>query len=391
MNPQIPFGDDVISRIASSQKRQDGPNILRQSMVDCLNGLIAGASADARIDSSRIVDVTAVGNTAMHHFFVGLDARYLSMAPYPPVLQSAQDFKARDLGLEVGKSAYAHLLPLKAGFVGSDTVACILATRLHGTKIPTLLIDLGTNGEIVVGNREKLVCCSTAAGPAFEGGHIRWGMRAAAGAIEQVKIDPENLDVEVKTIEGRKPLGLCGSGIISAVAEMIRAGIVMAKGNFNEKIQSPRLRKGEEGWEFVLTRAEESGTADNIVITQKDISELQMAKSAIYAGATLVMELFGDEQIRRILLAGAGGSTVDPRDARTIGLFPVSSEAEMIGVGNAAGLGACLALVDKKKRKDAQRIAAKTHYHELSGSARFQELFVSSMFFTSARDYRDDF
>jgi uncharacterized 2Fe-2S/4Fe-4S cluster protein (DUF4445 family) len=391
MNPQIPFGDDVISRIASSQERPDRMDTLRQSMVDCLNALIADASAEARIDPSRIVDVTAAGNTAMHHFFVGLDARYLSMAPYLPVLQSAQDLKARDLGLEIGKSAYVHMLPLKDGFVGSDTMACILASRLHRVRIPTLLIDLGTNGEIVVGNREKLICCSTAAGPAFEGGHIRWGMRAAPGAIEQVKIDPKNLDVNVKTIEGKRPLGLCGSGIISAVAEMIRAGLVLAKGNFNDQIRTPRLRKGKEGLEFVLAWAEDSGTAENIVMTQKDISELQMAKSAVFAGARLLMDLFGNESIRRILLAGAGGNTVDPHDARTIGLFPASAETEIIGVGNAAGLGACLALLDKDKRKEAQSIAAKTRYYELSGSARFQELFVSSMFFTSAQDWKDQF
>jgi uncharacterized 2Fe-2S/4Fe-4S cluster protein (DUF4445 family) len=216
-------------------------------------------------------------------------------------------------------------------------------------------------------------------------------MRASAGAIEQVKIDPETLDVKVKTIEGKRPLGLCGSGIISAVAEMIRSGVVLAKGDFTDNIRCPRLRKGGEGWEFVLTWAGESGSSEDIIITRKDISELQMAKSAVHAGATLLIELFGDEKIRRILLAGAGGNTVDPRDARTIGLFPVSNEAEVIGVGNAAGLGACLALLDKNKRKEARRIAERMGYQELSGAARFQELFVSSMFFTSARDYRDDF
>ena len=391
MNPQIPFGADIISRIAFSQDRPDGLDQLRKSMMNCLNGLITRASTEARIDPSRIMDVTVAGNTAMHHFLVGLDARYLAMAPYAPVLQAAQDFKARDLGLEIGKSAYAHLLPLKAGFVGSDTIACILATGLHRSRTPALLIDLGTNGEIVVGNRNRMICCSTAAGPAFEGGHIRFGMRASAGAIEQVKIDPETLDVKVKTIEGKRPLGLCGSGIISAVAEMIRSGVVLAKGDFTDDIQCARLRKGGEGWEFVLTWAEESGRSEDIVITRKDIAELQMAKSAVHAGATLLMELFGDEKFSRILLAGAGGNTVDPSDARTIGLFPVSTEAEVIGVGNAAGLGACLALLDKNKRKEAQRIAVKTGYQELSGAVRFQELFVSSMFFTSARDYRDDF
>jgi len=313
------------------------------------------------------------------------------MAPYPPVLQTGQDFKARDMGIEIGESAYVHLLPLKAGFVGSDTIACILATGLHKSKIATLLIDLGTNGEIVFGDKNDLVCCSTAAGPAFEGGHIRWGMRASSGAIERLKIEPATLDVKVKTIHDQRPIGLCGSGIISAIAEMIRAGIILGKGNFNKEIQSPRLRQGEDGWEFVVSWASETAVKNDIVITQKDVAELQMAKSAVYAGATLLMEQLGGKQVKRILLAGACGNYVDPLDACTIDLFPGCQTAEIIGVGNAAGHGSCLALLDKNKRKEAERIAKETQYQELAATARFQELFVSNMFFTSARDYEGDF
>ena len=391
MNPQIAMGDDVITRISFCQEDPDGLEKLRASIVECVNTLIAEASAEAEIDPSHIMEATVVGNTAMHHLFVGLDPQYLSMAPYSPVLQEGQNYKARDLGIKIGASAYIHLLPLKAGFVGSDTIACILATGLHKSKIPTLLIDLGTNGEIVLGNRNRMLCCSTAAGPAFEGGHIRWGMRASAGAIERLKIDPITLDVKWETIYNERPLGLCGSGIIAAIAEMIRTGIILEKGNFSEEIQSPRLREGEDGREFVLVWASETATKHDLVITQKDVAELQMAKSAVYAGATLLMEQFGGGQIQRILLAGACGSYIDPLDACTIDLLPACETDEVTGVGNAAGHGSCLALLDKNKRNEAERIAGKTQYQELAAASRFQELFVSSMLFTSALDYQDDF
>jgi len=391
MNPQIAMGDDVISRISFCQNQPGGLEELRTSIVECLNSLIAEASAEARIDPGRIMEATIVGNTAMHHLLAGLDPQYLSMAPYPPVLQAGQTWKAKDLGLRIGASAHVHLLPVKAGFVGSDTIACILATGLHRSRTPTLLIDLGTNGEIVFGNRDRMLCCSTAAGPAFEGGHIRWGMRASPGAIERVKIDPETLDVRWETIQHEKPSGLCGSGIISAVAEMIRSGIILGRGNFDEALQSPRLREGRDGWEFVLVWASETATGQDIVFTQKDVAELQMAKSAVNAGATVLIEQFKGASVKRILLAGACGNYVDPLDACTIDLFPGCITAEVVGVGNAAGHGACLALLDRNKKKEAERIARKAEYIELAATARFQELFVSGMFFTSARDFEDEF
>jgi uncharacterized 2Fe-2S/4Fe-4S cluster protein (DUF4445 family) len=391
MNPQIPFGDDVISRISFCQQEAGGLEKLRSHMLQCLNSLILEASSQAGINPNQILERTVVGNTAMHHLFLGLETRYLAMAPYTPVLTGAQDKKAQALGLEIGPSAYVHLLPLKAGFVGSDAIASILATGIHRKKATNLLIDLGTNGEIVLGNKERLACCSTAAGPAFEGGHIHWGMRAAAGAIERVSIDPTASDVILKTIHDERPLGICGSGIISAVAEMIRTGIVLEKGNFNENIPSSRLRQGEHGWEFVLAWAHETGIDQDIVITRKDVSEMQMAKSAIYAGATLLTEMFEGESIQNIFLAGAGGNYVDPLDACTIDLFPGCTTAKVIGVGNAAGHGSCLSLLDKYKRKEAERIARKAQYIELAAMERFQELFVSSMFFTAARDYEGNF
>ena len=390
-NPQISFGDDVISRISFCQQQAYGLEKQRAVIVQCLNTLINEASSEAGIDPARIVEMTAVGNTTMHHLLMGIDPSYLSRAPYPPVLQGPQDVKARDLGLEIGHSAYVHLLPLKAGFVGSDTIAGILATGIHRSKTLSLLIDIGTNGEIVLGNKDQLICCSTAAGPAFEGGHIRWGMRAESGAIEKIKVDPDTLDVKIETIDNHRPVGLCGSGVIAAVAEMVRLGIILSRGNFNEDIQSSRLRGGEDGREFVLAWARDTAIGQDIVLTQKDVSEIQMAKSAIYSGTLLLQEISAVGQIQRILLAGAGGNYIDPLDACEIDLFPEFASATITGVGNAAGYGACLTLVNKNKRREAEKIAKTTTYQELAASDRFQELFVSNMFFTSALDYDDGF
>lgn len=391
LNPQIPFGDDVISRISFCREEPEGLERLQKDMIRCLNRLITEASGEAGIDRQRIVEAVIVGNTVMHHLFLGLDPRYLSLAPFPPVLQSYKEIKARDLGLGINPAGYGAFLPLKAGFVGSDIIAGILAARLHKQKDLTLFMDLGTNGEIVLGHKNRLICCSTAAGPAFEGGHIRWGMRASKGAIERVNIEPDSLKVSLKTIGDQPPAGICGSGIISALAEMIRREIILAKGNFNPAISSHRLRPGKDGLEFVLARAEETASKKDIVITQKDVAEVQMAKAAIYAGTVLLREFLGEKAIKRIYLAGAFGNYADPRDALTLGLFPEGEIKDLRKVGNAAGYGACLALLNTRKRKEAEGIARKMEYLELAAHPRFQEVFVSGLFFRSASDYADMF
>ena len=389
LNPQIAYGDDLISRISFCLQQEKGLEQIRQAILDGLGDLIARAAKEAGINPELIIEAAVVGNTAMHHFFLGLDIRYLARAPYTPVLQAGQFFKARDLGLNINPSAYVHLLPLKAGFVGSDVVAGVLATGLHKSRTVSLFIDLGTNGEIVLGNRKGLICCSTAAGPAFEGGHLRWGMRASAGAIERVAIDRNTWEVTWKTIDRQPPIGICGSGIISALAEMIRTGIILAKGDFNPACATARLRAGAEGSEFVLAWSWESSLEQDIVITRKDVAEVQMAKAAIQAGAVLLKELLGGEPIKRILLAGAFGNYCDPEDARTIGLFPDCPAAVIKRVGHTAGSGAALCLLNKSKKKEAEGIAQKMTYLELAAHPRFQDLFISGMFFSAAKDFQD--
>jgi uncharacterized 2Fe-2S/4Fe-4S cluster protein (DUF4445 family) len=389
LNPQVHFGDDVISRIAFGQKDPEGSVQLREAVRQGVNDLIGRVVEKAGVRPELVLEGVVAGNTAMHHFFLGLETRYLAQAPYPPAVQGSVLVKVRDLDLAINPAGTVHLLPLKAGFVGSDIIAGILATGLHQSSRVRLLIDLGTNGEIVLGNKNRLLCCSTAAGPAFEGAHIRWGMRASPGAIERVRIDPKTREISLRTIQDQPPLGLCGSGILSAVAEMIRGGILLAKGNFSPAIDSPRLRAGRAGLELVLLRNWESLTDQEIVVTQKDVAEVQMAKAAIQAGVVLLNELFGNQPIEEILLAGSFGNYADPEDGRTIGLFPGGQAAAIRGVGNAAGYGACLVLLDRQKAREAERIAQKMEYVELAGNSRFQELLVDSLLFPGAKDFKD--
>jgi uncharacterized 2Fe-2S/4Fe-4S cluster protein (DUF4445 family) len=390
LNPQVPFGVDVISRLSYCRENPEGLEKLRLLILQCLNDLITEAADSAKIDLNHIVEVTLVGNTVMHHLWTGLDPAFLAASPYPPVLQRHQDFKAGELGLHIHPSGYAHLLPLKAGFVGSDIIAGILASRLHKQKRLTLFMDLGTNGEIVLGHKDRLICCSTAAGPAFEGGHIRHGMRAAQGAIDRVKIEPGNFDVHWRTIHEAPPAGLCGSGIISAVAEMVRRGILLANGHFNPEVNSRRLRNGSHGPEFVLVWAEETAHGQDILLTKKDVSEVQLAKAAIFAGIELLRGKWGGEPVQQLFLAGAFGNYIDLEDAVTIDLIPKELK-RWVMLGNAAGSGACLTLLNRNKRKEADRIARNMGVLELAAQPRFQELFVSGLFFRSALDYSDNY
>ncbi len=322
LNPQVHFGDDVVSRIAFCQKDPKGSTQLKAAVTEGINDLIARVAEKAGVRSELILEAALVGNTAMHHLFLGLETRYLVRAPYPPAVQGRLILKARDTGLAINPSAAVQMLPLKAGFVGSDIIAGILAKSLHRSRRVRLLIDLGTNGEIVLGNRDRLLCCSTAAGPAFEGGHIRWGMRASAGAVDRARIDPETLEPILRTIQDQPALGLCGSGILSATAEMVRRGLLLAKGNFNPTVHSPRVRTGPDGQELVLVREWESLAGQEIVFTQKDAAEVQMAKAAIQAGTAVLCERFGDKPVEEILLAGAFGNYADPDDCRILGLLP---------------------------------------------------------------------
>lgn len=384
-NPQVAYGDDVMARISHTMEEKDGPRRMRHSIVNGLNQLIGKACTRSGLAPEQVADMCVVGNTAMHHLFLGIEAQFLAKSPFPPAVNSPCDFRARDLGLRINPAANVHLLPNVAGFVGADCVADVIATEIYNQKELTLLIDIGTNGELVLGNQSLgLAACSAAAGPAFEGAHIQYGMRAASGAIEHVHIDPATYEVTCQVIGGAPARGICGSGIIDAIAEMLRTGIISASGRMNTEIACPRIRKGQRGSEFVLEWADRTAVGEDIVMTQADVREVQLAKGAFYAGTKMLMKSLGVERVDRVLLAGAFGSYLDPKAAMSIGLFPPCEIENVVALGNTAGYGARMALLSASKRAEAAAIAAKMRYVELTVCPDFQGAFVAGTKFPAA-------
>jgi uncharacterized 2Fe-2S/4Fe-4S cluster protein (DUF4445 family) len=381
LNPQVDYGADVMSRIVYSTKDEGSRRRIRETIVSGLNSIVAKACAKAGIAPLRVAEMTIVGNTAMHHLFLGLNTEFLAKVPFVPALQNPCDFKARDLMLEINPCANVHLLPIEAGFVGADNVGVLIATQPQQYPGLTLVIDIGTNGEIVLANRDMgLMSCSTAAGPAFEGAHIKCGVVAAAGAIDRVRIDAGTHEISYRTIGETRPQGICGSGIIDAVAQMVRCGVLSAEGRING--DAACVRSGENGLELLLERADKTATGRDIVITQKDIREVQLAKAAINTGARILMKHLGAEKVDRVILAGAFGSYVDPESAIAIGLFPQCSLENVKAVGNAAGYGARMALLSKAMRAEAARIARVVKYVELTTDPDFETIFIASTRFT---------
>jgi len=306
------------------------------------------------------------------------------------------DVAARDLGLKFNPGARVHVLPLEAGYVGADNVGVILAEEPHKQDEIVLIVDVGTNGEILLGNRERLLCTSSPTGPAFEGAQITHGMRAAPGAIERVRIDPHTMEVNIKVI-GQEPWsrelpdeqvqarGICGSGILEAVAELFVAGLVLPSGKFNPKLNHPRLIRGPKGQPaFVLATADQSATGSPILLTQGDVRSVQLAKAALYVGAQLLMKERGVQQVDRIALAGAFGSLIDRQRAMIIGMIPDCPLDRVTAVGNAAGDGARIALLNKSRRVEAAQVARWTEHITSPLETEFQEQFVAAIPFPHA-------
>lgn len=391
MNPQITYGEDVLSRITYAMMNDDGLEKMSKVMIDGINSLVKGMVDEAGITPDDVVDMTLVGNTVMHHLLLNIDPKYVGRAPFAPAFKSSVDFKARDLGIKINKASYVHWLPIEAGFVGADNVAVLIAEEPYNQDEMMLVIDIGTNGEIVFGNREKLFSTSCATGPALEGAQIRFGMRAAPGAIEWVKINPETKEPKFKIIgqqdwfkEGDEPLakGICGSGIIDVVAEMFKASIIDMTGRFNQKLETPRVRKGADGkMEYILCYAEETSIGKEITVTQGDIRAIQLAKSALYCGAEYLMEKRGVPKPDRIVLAGAFGSYINKESAMVMGMVPDCNLDHVQAAGNAAGDGAKLALVSKEKRREAQWVAREVEFIETATEPDFQVRFANAMAF----------
>jgi uncharacterized 2Fe-2S/4Fe-4S cluster protein (DUF4445 family) len=381
MNPQVSKGEDVIRRISLCRDDPEQLKELSEIVRLCIDRLAAEACTKARTGPDRILDCVIVGNTAMHHIVLGLNPGSLSRAPYTPVMSDAIGVPAREIGLGLPPEARVTMLPVKAGFVGADTVAVALALGAGRVNEPTLMVDLGTNGEMILATKEEVLCCSTAAGPAFEGAHIRWGMRGAAGAIDRAGVSQGDLAPKLRVIGGGRPLGICGSGLVSVVSQLIKAGVVKNSGGFDDACIGPHLRSGSDGLEYILARAENTGVGRDITISHRDLAELQLAKAAIHAGVSLLMKELGVTRIHKVLLAGAFGNYLDPSDACSINMFPGVDPSHVRGVGNAAGVGACMALISRKLREKARSLARSMRYLELAGHPDFNDAFVDGMTF----------
>ena len=392
-NPQNVFGDDVISRITYAMENgEEGLERLHGKVIECMNDLALRAAAEAKIDKNRIYEATVVGNTTMSELFAGVDPTYLAPAPFIPAYVHGIEMSGRELGFTLNPELLVHLLPNIAGYVGADTMGVILGTHIHERPPYSLAIDVGTNGEIVLAGNDRILACSTAAGPAFEGAEIKFGMRAAEGAIEEVYIDNETGGCHVKVIGDKKAKGICGSGLLDAVAQLYDEGILNNRGVFNsegeaaEKIHPElrkRLIKGEQGYEFQLTVAEESAKGIPVTICQKDVRELQMAKGAIYAGMRVLMNEMGItiDDVKELLVAGAFGSYIKTESALSIGLFPEIPNGEILSIGNAASEGGRLALISAEERALCDELARKSEYIELSSRLDFQDEYVMALYF----------
>jgi uncharacterized 2Fe-2S/4Fe-4S cluster protein (DUF4445 family) len=387
LNPQSVFGGDLMSRIAFAQFDAANLRKLQTRIVGLLNRHVAELCRDSGVLAKWICKVVVVGNTCMHHLLLGIDPSWVGLAPYAPVMRHALTVPAREVPLKVAPDAPVCFLPLVAGFVGADAVAVALATRIHDTDEIRIAVDIGTNGEVLLGSRERLWACSAPAGPAFEGGQIRHGMRGALGAIDRVTIDD---DVHVHTIGDAPPLGICGSGLIDLVAGLLDAGAIDATGLIQVEgrdrlphgLRDRVVMRGEERLVVVL-RAGEGGARHEIVLTQEDVRQVQLAKGAIASGIALLQRIAGidDERVAELMLAGGFGNYVSVPSAIRIGLIPPLPLERVRYVGNAASLGAQACLLSEDERRLADTIASSIEHVSLAAHPDFEQVFVDCMNF----------
>ncbi|MCJ7537321.1 MAG: ASKHA domain-containing protein [Anaerolineales bacterium] len=396
MNPQVRFGEDLMSRISYTNSEPQGLARMNRMIIQTLNGLAEKAAHEVELSPQDITDVVVVGNTVMHHILLGIDPTQLGVAPFALATYSALDLKARDLGLNLNNACRVHILPLIAGHVGADNVGVMLAESPADQDGISLIVDIGTNAEIILGDRIQTLVASSPTGPAFEGAQITHGQRAAPGAIDRVRIDPKTLEPRIKVIGHNdwivpqtdsgvppqiKATGICGSGIIEVIAELFLAGIINSKGHFipSAAERSPRIQFNGPTGEYVLAEADCTATGSAIIITQNDVRAIQLAKAALYAGTKLLMDHRGVKQVDRIILAGAFGTFINPYHAMVLGLIPDCDLDHVVAIGNAAGDGARLALLNKNLRHKAVQLARSATYVETPLETTFQDEFVAAL------------
>ncbi|MDO9574123.1 MAG: ASKHA domain-containing protein [Candidatus Contubernalis sp.] len=387
-NLQIPFGADVISRIQFTRE-PEGLHTLSSLIRKTLNTIILELCAKVNISIQSVYLATIAGNSTMEHLLLGVSPQSLSIIPYVTTFNFLAPIPGQDLGLDLNPGGRVQFLPNIASFVGADTVAGIIAVDQDLTDKLTLFIDLGTNGELVLGNRNRLLVSSTAAGPAFEGSQLSYGMRAVEGAIDTVKV--KNGDLKVTTINDVKPRGICGSGVVMAVAELYKAGAISKSGRIvgdPNSVEYPnlikeRMRTNHGKREFILAFAEETEIAGEVIISQQDIREIQLVKSSIYTGVQILAEKFGVniEEIEQILIAGAFGNYIDIDSALAVGLLPGSRRDIIRSVGNAAGEGSVKALLSESHLNRCFKVTEKAEFIELANDIEFQKRFIKNLSF----------
>ena len=393
MNPQIRFGEDLMSRVSYAMMNPDGARELTLAVRAGLNQLVAEAAAEAGVEPRDILNASVVGNPIMHHLLLGLDPTELGGAPFPLTVSAGMTLWATEIDLDVNPDARVYVLPCIAGHVGADSAGVILSEAPHLSEAMTLIVDVGTNAEILLGNRERLLAASSPTGPAFEGAQISAGQRAAPGAIERVRIDRETLEPRFRVIgcdlwsdapgfaaatRETGVTGICGSGIIEALAELFLAGVLTADGIIDGAMaaRSPRIQADGRVFAYLLHDG-----APRIRVTQNDVRAIQLAKAALYAGTRLLMDRMGVDHVERIVLTGAFGSHIDVTYAMVLGMIPDCELSRVQAAGNAAGSGALIALLDQGARDEIERIVRRVEKVETATEAKFQDHFVAAMAF----------
>ncbi len=380
-NSQVNCGDDVITRIVYATEK-NGLSELQGLAVGNISSMLSELAARHNIQPGMIDYIVVAGNTTMTHLFYGVNPEYIRLEPYIPTATFFPLVRGKNIGLSIDPQAIIYAMPSVASYVGGDITAGVLVSQIHKQEKLSLFIDVGTNGEIVLGNRDWLVTAACSAGPAFEGSGIKFGMRAMEGAIEEVEIDPKTYDVNYRVIGDVKPIGICGSGMIDALAEMYLTGVIDQKGKMREEIGSKRIRRGESGLEYVLAWRVESAVNKEIVITEVDLDNLIRAKAAIYAGfSTLLGHMgVGFADVDKIYIAGGFGRYIDVERAITIGMLPDLPVEKFVFLGNTSIIGAYYALLCDRLRHEAEEIAKKMTYIELSVSRSFMDEYLSALF-----------
>jgi uncharacterized 2Fe-2S/4Fe-4S cluster protein (DUF4445 family) len=389
-NEQISYGADVITRIAYCQK-PGGLQTLQRAVVTTINGVIRQLLKQSRVSIKHIGHLTVAGNTTMTQILLGIDPKYIRLTPYTPTATHIPPVKAKSLGIKVAEPVYLFTFPQAASYVGGDIISGIVASGVHQTDKLTYYMDIGTNGEIVVGNSDWLVTAACSAGPAFEGGGVKHGMVATSGAIEKFDTNPSNLEPVIGTIGGEKPKGICGSGLINIIAGLLEAGIISQNGKFNTDLPTDRIRQSNDGHEYILARAPETETGKDIVITETDIDNLMRAKAAMYAGCQTLITSVGMAcpDIEQVIIAGAFGSHINIERAITIGLLPDLPLDRFVFIGNGSLMGARLTSFSTDLLDDARRVAKTMTNFELSENATFMNHYVAALFLphTNAEEF----